>query len=167
MNTKAIIQREGHIYLNLTTRQHTLADGTVINGIVDPKDQYELEEQIMTDLYNYKDPKTGKRVVTFALRKQDAVLLGYGGETAGDIYYATAEGYNYDHCDGLSTCYGERGTSLSPIFVAAGKGLKQGFTTDRIIRQIDVAPTMAALLGVRMPAQAEGAPAYQILAEEF
>ena len=78
-----------------------------------------------------------------------------------------AEGYNYDHTDGLSTTYGEAGTSLSPIFIAAGKGLKQGVETDRIIRQVDVAPTICYLAGVRMPAQCEGAPVYQILADEF
>ena len=37
----------------------------------------------------------------------------------------------------------------------------------RVIRQVDVAPTIAALLGMRMPAQCEGAPIYQILANEF
>ena len=48
-----------------------------------------------------------------------------------------------------------------------GKGLKKSFKTDRIIRQIDLAPTVAALVGVRMPAQCEGAPAYQIFEEEL
>jgi len=45
--------------------------------------------------------------------------------------------------------------------------LKQGFETDRIIRQIDFAPTVAVLGGVRLPAQCEGAPVYQIFAEEL
>ena len=50
--TTAVLQREGHIYLNIKGRnKHTLADGTVIDGIVDPKDQNELEEKIMKDLY--------------------------------------------------------------------------------------------------------------------
>ena len=34
---------------------------------MDPTDQYELEEEIMTALYGYKDPETGKRVVALAL----------------------------------------------------------------------------------------------------
>lgn len=63
--------------------------------------------------------------------------------------------------------YGEGDTSVSPIFIAAGEGLKKGFETDRIIRQIDFAATVAALGGVRMPAQCEGAPVYQILEKEF
>lgn len=54
-----------------------------------------------------------------------------------------------------------------PIFIAAGEGLKHGFETERIIRQIDFAATVAALGGVRMPAQCEGAPVYQIFEEEF
>ena len=93
--------------------------------------------------------------------------MGYGGPTAGDICFWTADGYNYDHTDSLSTAIGAAGTSSSPIFIAAGKGLKQGFTTDRIVRQVDLAPTVCVMLGVRMPAQCEGAPIYQILAEEL
>ena len=54
-------------------------------------------------------------------------------------------------------------TSESPIFAIGGRGVKQNFYTERVIRQVDVAPTMAVLLGVRMPAQCEGAPVYQIL----
>ena len=44
----------------------------------------------------------------------------------------------------------------------AGPGIKQGFYTDRVIREVDFAPTVAVLGGVRMPAQCEGAPVYQI-----
>ncbi len=157
--TRAIIQREGHIYLNIKGRDP--------HGIVDPADQYELEEEIMTALYAYKDKNTGHRVVAVALRNRDAVLLGQGGPEAGDIICWHAEGYNFDHADCLSTTLGESDTSVSPIFIAAGKGLKTGFVTERIIRQIDFAPTVAVLGGVRMPAQCEGAPVYQILAEEF
>ena len=160
--TRAVSQQGNDIFINV--KDPKINKG---RGIVDPADKYELEEQIMTDLYGYKDPETGKRVIALALRKKDAVILGYGGETAGDIFFATAEGYNYDHCDPLSTCYGEGETSAFPIFIAAGKGLKQGYETDRIIRQVDVAPTVAVLLGCRFPAQCEGAPAYQIFAEEI
>jgi len=164
--TRAIIQREGHIYLNIKGRDKHVVDGVEIDGIVDPKDQYELEEQIMTDLYSLKSEETGHRIVSVALRNRDAVLLGQGGPEAGDIICWHAEGYNFDHADCLSTTYGENDTSVSPIFIAAGKGLKKGFETDRIIRQIDFAPTVAVLGGVRMPAQCEGAPVYQIFEEE-
>ena len=157
--TIAVANREGHIYLNLKGREP--------HGIVDPKDRFEVEEDIMTALYGYKDKVSGKRIVSVALRNRDAVLLGQGGPEAGDICYWMAEGYNFDHADCLSTTLGECDTSVSPIFIAAGKGIKEGFTTERIIRQIDFAPTIAAIGGVRMPRQCEGAPAYQIFTEEF
>lgn len=152
--TKAIAWGEQHIYLNLI--------GRTDHGIIDPKDQYEVEEEIITALYGYKNPKTGKRIISVALRNRDAVLLGQGGPEAGDICYWVAEGYNYDHADTLSTGLGEGHTSVSPIFIAAGKGIKTGYT-DRVIRQIDFAPTVATIGGVRMPAQCEGAPVYQII----
>ena len=166
--TRAINQRACHIYLNIKGRDtHTLPNGTVIDGIIDPADKYEAEEQLMTDLYSYKHPTSGKRVIAMALRNKDAVLLGMGGPECGDVIIWTAEGYNWDHADSLSTTWGDADTSVSPIFIAAGKGLKEGFTTDRIIRQVDVAPTICAMGGVRYPAQCEGAPIYQIIAEEL
>lgn len=157
--TIAVAPRANQIYLNMKGRDP--------HGIVEPADKYEWEEEIMTRLYGYKCPATGKRVVALALRNKDAVLLGMGGPECGDIIYWMAEGYNDDHTDSLSTTWGEADTSVSPIFIAAGKGLKKGYTTERIIREIDLAPTMAALGGVRMPAQCEGAPAYQIFEDEL
>lgn len=153
--TRAVAVRGNHIYLNIKGRDKY--------GIVEPEDQYELEEEIMTALYGYRHPETNHRAVAMALRNRDAVLLGMGGPECGDIIYWTAEGYNYDHCDGLSTTYGYADTSLSPIFIAAGKGIKKGYTTTRIIRQVDVAPTISVLGGVRMTRDCEGAPVYQIL----
>ena len=35
----------------------------------------------------------------------------------------------------------------------------------RQMREVDLAPTIAAIMGVRLPAQAEGAVVFQILAE--
>lgn len=155
--TRAVAVRGNHIYINLK--------GRAPQGWVDPQDQYELEESIMTDLYGYRDPQTRKRVIALALRNKDAIHLGMGGPECGDIIYWLAEGYNYDHGDSLSSTFGHSDTSVSPIFMAAGKGLKQGYETNRIIRIVDLAPTMATLAGVRMPRECEGAPIYQILAD--
>jgi len=157
--TRAVASQGNDIFINLKGREK--------NGIVDPSDKYELEEQIITDLYGYRHPVSNKRVIALALHNKDAILLGYGGPTAGDVCFWVAEGYNYDHTDSLSTTYGEGETSSSPIFVAAGPGFKESFETDRIIRQVDMAPTICWLFGTRMPAQCEGAIIYQILADEF
>ena len=163
-NTKAITNRSCDVWLNLKGRNtHVQSDGTVVEGIVDPADKYELEEEIITKLYELKHPITGKRVVSVALHNKDAVHFGMGGPECGDIVYFLHENYNQHHGDSLSTAWGEDYTSVSPIFIGAGPGFKSGEYTDRIIRQIDVAPTISALLGVRFPAQCEGSPAYQLL----
>ena len=157
--TRAIAHRSGHIQINLKGRYPT--------GIVEPEDKAALEEQIISDLYNYRDPITGRRVVALAMLNKDAVLLGMNGDRCGDIVFFMAEGFNIIHADSLSTQKGYFDTSVSPIFVAAGCGVKENYKVKRVIRQVDVAPTIAALTGLRMPRDCEGAPAYQILTEEF
>ena len=158
--TRAVQQRSNSIFINLKGRDRF--------GIVDPADKYELEEQLITDLYSYKDEKTGHRVVSMALHQKDANLLGLGGEyTSGDIIFFLHDDYLVDHGEGLSTATGYNDTTLSPIFVAAGPGIKEGFEMALFPREVDVTPTAAVLLGVRIPAQCEGSPAYSILSEEL
>lgn len=157
--TRAVQIRSNYIYINLKGRDKY--------GIVDPKDKYDLEEQLISDLYNYKDETTGKRVVGIALRNKDAVLIGTNGPECGDIFFTVEEGFNRLHGDGLTTAEGYFNTSVSPVFIAAGKGIKNNFITERVIRQVDVTPTIAVLLGTRIPSQCEGAPIYQILSDEF
>ena len=122
-----------------------------------------MEAQIISDLYNYRDPRTGKRVVSLALRNRDAIILGIGGNgDFGDVIFFMEEGFNVIHMDSLPTYRGYFDTSVSPIFVAAGAGIKHGYV-NRHIRQVDVAPTIASLLNVRVPAQNEGSVIHQIL----
>lgn len=154
--TRAVANRGNHIHINLKGRQP--------EGIVDPADKYALETQIISDLYNYRNAE-GKRVVSIALRNKDAEILGLSGEECGDILYWLEEGFNRLHGDSLSTFQGMHGSSVSPIFIAAGVGIKENYITERTVRTIDVAPTVATILGVPMPAQCEGAPVYQIFTE--
>ena len=90
-----------------------------------------------------------------------------GGEYAGDIMILIHEDYNFDHGESLSTACGHNDTSVSPIFVAAGPGVKPGYEIKGYVREVDVAPTAAVLLGVNIPADCEGAPAYQIFTERM
>ena len=157
-STKAVNARGNFIWINLSGRNKT--------GIVDPKDKEELERKIIDDLYSYKDPKTGKRLVSLALRNKDAALLGLSGPETGDIIFFIEEGFIKVHGDSLSTHRGYASTTVSPLFMAAGTGFKKGVYVNRVIREVDVAPTLATLGGVRMPAQCEGAPVYQIFNED-
>ncbi len=152
--TKAVFTRMNEIYINLK--------GKYATGIVDPADKYDLEADIITHFYNMKDEK-GHCPYSLVLRNKDAAVIGLGGPECGDLIVMQTDRHLGDHGDGLSTARGLAHTSQSPIFAAAGKGIKKNFKTTRVIREVDVAPTVAVLGGVRMPANAEGAPIYQIL----
>lgn len=156
--TRAVQTRSSYIWINLKGRQP--------NGIVAPEDKYALEEQIISDLYNYRHPISGKRTVAIALRNQDAAVLGLSGEETGDIIFMNKEGCCREHGESLSTYKGYFGTCISPIFLAAGQGLINEPKVKRVIRQVDLAPTIAELMKVPVPAQCEGAPVYQILTKE-
>lgn len=158
-NTKAVANRGNHIWINLKGRNAT--------GIVEPEDKYKVEEEIIDALYNYRDPETGRRIISIAMRNKEAAILGFSGPEVGDIVYWLEEGFNRVHGDSLPTQTGFYNTSVSPIFIAAGQGIKENFVTTRVVREVDMAPTVAALMGVRMPAQNEGSVVHQILSEEF
>lgn len=154
--TRAVAPRGGQININLKGRNP--------HGIVDPTDKYELEREIIDALYSYR--LNGKRVVAVAMRNKDAINLGTGGPECGDILYFLEEGVNRLHGDCLPEVNGYFDTCVTPIFIAAGKGIKENYDCPRIIRQVDVAPTLAYMLDVRMPKQVEGAVAYQILEDQ-
>lgn len=152
--TIAFAPRTCHIYLNIKGRDP--------HGIVDPKDQYQVEQEIIDKLYALRDKTTNRRLIALALRNKDALLLGCSGEEFGDIVYWSEEGFHRVHGDSLSTMTGELNTSVAPIFIAAGAGIKTGYT-ERVIREVDVTPTICEILAIKKPAQCEGAPVYQIL----
>ena len=154
--TKAVSSRNTSIYINEKGRWAT--------GIVEPDDVDALQDEIIAKLYSLRDEK-GRPIISLALKNRDATLIGMGGPECGDIVVMQADKHLFDHGDGLSTVTGLNHTSVSPIFAAAGKGIKENFKTTRYIREVDIAPTVAWLAGVRMPSQCEGAPVYQIIAD--
>ncbi len=155
--TRAVATRGTHIYLNLKGRD--------TYGIVDLEDQYALEDEIISALYSYR--YKGERIIQLALRNRDAKTLGMYGPECGDIVYFLKEGFNRIHGDSMTTTQGYWGSTVSPIVIFAGQGFKQGEKIDRIIQQVDFAATVAALGGVRMTRDCEGAPVYQIFDQEF
>ena len=96
-----------------------------------------------------------------------------GGPQGGDLYVALAPGYtaSADLQGRVVEAIPPRGEHLlSPerpamlaSFVIAGPGISKG-TDLGLVRQVDVAPTLGALLGIEAPAQAVGSPLCAALA---
>jgi predicted AlkP superfamily phosphohydrolase/phosphomutase len=160
-------------------------------GIVAPGEEYEAVcAQVITALYSVRDPETGLCPIALALKKEDAALLGHGGDRAADIVYFFQPGYSRggfsavpagvtlgdqerEMLIGESAGHGTHSGYLptaemgpftnKAMLVLAGPGVRKGYDRARPIRLIDVAPTLCQLLGIPSPAQSEGAVVQDLL----
>jgi hypothetical protein len=91
---------------------------------------------------------------------------GLGGPQGGDVYFDLARGYQPSGETDAALFEVRRPAGehlldperpeMQPVFLVTGNGVAAGTELGRI-RQIDVAPTLAALLGIDPPADATGA----------
>lgn len=153
--TKAINSRTSHIYINLKGREP--------GGIVEPEEYDALVQQIISDLYAYRDPVHGERVVSFCMTREEMECIGMGGPHCGDIFFQMRPDFQFEHanCPNHVT---NHGYSVGCVCMMVGAGIKQEVLA-RPIRNVDIVPTICHLVGNRMPANVEGGVIYQALAE--
>lgn len=150
--TKAVPQRSVYIYVNLKDRDP--------DGIVEPKDYEKVQNEIIKVLYDYTDPKTGKKPIAFALKKQDARIIGLYGDYIGDVVYGINPEVSGEHGRQLPT--GEWGMgSMKGLFIISGPGIKKNFALKRTIWLTDIVPTLCYLMDLPVPKDTEGAVIYQ------
>lgn len=147
-----------HIYISLKGRD--------ANGTVEQVDYDKLQSEIVGALNDVKDPADGQTVFARVLRRQELSALNLQNENSGDIVVQARPGF------ALSSAH-ERNAVLEPapflgasgydaslaalrgIFVAQGAGIRQGGRV-AVVRALDVAPTIAALLRFTPPTFVEG-----------
>jgi predicted AlkP superfamily phosphohydrolase/phosphomutase len=131
-------------------------------GIVAPEQEREVRRKVIAALKGIKDPQTGKVVVLDVMEPDQAQEPPLPPDA---LHLSIAPGYD------LSASL--RGDLVGPIrpqgthrvdsrrpymlgaFTMAGPGVATGVDVG-LIRQVDVAPTLCALLGIDPPAQAKG-----------
>ncbi len=152
--TRAINHRTSHIYINLKGREP--------EGIVEPEEYDALVQQIISDLYAYRDPVHGERVVSFAMNREEMECVGMGGAHCGDIFFQLNKNFQYEHanCPNHTT---NLGYSIGCLCMMVGAGIKKGETIARPIRNVDIVPTICEIVGNRMPKTVEGGVIYQAL----
>jgi predicted AlkP superfamily phosphohydrolase/phosphomutase len=175
--TQAYAQGMVHVYVNLQGREP--------HGSVKPGSEYEkVVESLIDTLYDIKDPKTAQRPIVLALSNKDAEFLGLSGQRVGDVVVAANAVYALDnrvrikeplfedlkvgfrdasiHGSQLpSLDLGENGT-IKSIFIAHGPRIKKGYVRKKPINMVDVAPTVAHILGISAPKDSEGAIMHDI-----
>ncbi|HOL21408.1 MAG TPA: alkaline phosphatase family protein [bacterium] len=151
--TKAAAQLSCYIYINLKSKYS--------NGIVEDNEYEKIQDEIIKALYDYTDPETGKKPIAFALKKQDARIIGLYGERIGDVIYGVYPEVSGEHGRQLTT--GEYGIgSMKGLFIAKGPNIKKGEIVKRTIWLTDIVPTICYLMDIPVPKDCEGAVLYQI-----
>ena len=154
--TKAYAQRTIHVYINLKGRN--------VEGIVDPADYDKVQEEIVEALKSYQHPKTGKLAFQLVLKKHEAEIIGHYGDRVGDVIYAVRPEADGEHGRELPTSR-VKGISIRSIFFMAGPNVKEDLHMKGLAFLTSVAPTIAYLLGIPVPAKAEGAILYEALVD--
>lgn len=170
-----------HIFINLKGRDP--------DGIVEPGDYARVQEEIIDALLAMRDPVTGTRVVSVAVKKEEAGTLGVfqkqGYDRIGDVLFALRPQYmanpfiypvGVKYRDGterlipnpegyepamlhrnftgvhltLPAC-----PEMHAMVVLAGDGVP-ALHRDTPMNVIDLAPTIAHVLGTPVPKDAEG-----------
>jgi predicted AlkP superfamily phosphohydrolase/phosphomutase len=150
----------GSVLINTTDRP---------GGIVAPAQEAEVRLKVIAALKAVRDPQTGKPVVADVLESRP------GQEPAlppGTLHLSLAPGYELsasvrgDVVGPLSPVGSHRVDPQQPFmhgaFVIAGPGVAPGVDLGHM-RQIDVAPTICALLGIDPPAHATGTVLHKAL----
>jgi 3-oxoacyl-[acyl-carrier-protein] synthase II len=108
------------------------------------------------------DGEGATRAVMLALKREDAAMLELGGPRTGDIVYALDPAFGLEHGEFLPTAAWGIG-DLRGLFIMAGPGVKQGVEIERVVRLVDVVPTVCHLAEWPVPAHCEGGILYQAL----
>lgn len=153
--TRAVAQRSVYIYVNLKGRDP--------QGVVEPGEEYEkVCDEIINVLYDYTDPKTGKKPIAFALKREDARMLGLYGDMVGDVIYGIRAEFSGEHGRQLPT--GEFGMgSMKGLLIMSGPNIKKNYVLTRTVWLTDIVPTICYLMDLPVPRDCEGAIIYQAL----
>jgi len=172
--TKALAAGQWHIYINVKGRDP--------GGIVEPGKEYrEVQDRIIKLLYDLKSPKTGEPCISIAVRGEDAAGLDYYGPSGlyGDVVFAARPGYTLDPpvTEDLLILKEQPGVArhgmhhptfrdVHAVCIMSGAGVKKGHVRDRPIHLTDMAPTVAHIAGMPIPAQADGTVLHDIIQKE-
>jgi predicted AlkP superfamily phosphohydrolase/phosphomutase len=150
-SSKALALASGgsaHIYLNLRERERP--------GVVPQEEYPALLDELVSTLSEVRGPN-GQPVFARIVRRQEMGSLHLSSPYSGDLFIQAEPGYvlsdewgkeeafepsNYYGGAGYDSALGE----MHGIFVSAGFGVREGETISAV-RVVDIAPTVARLLG--------------------
>jgi len=164
-----------NVYVNLKSRYK--------NGTVEDSEYEEIRREVIDVLRSCKD-QDGEYVVAFALRREDAPMIGLWGEHVGDVVFAYSPGFTWgnrilegegsikvggaNHGPQIPTAETEISSNYA-TFMIVGKDIKKGYVRpiNRMgpIKLVDIAPTISYILGIKPPRHSQGSILYDFFEE--
>jgi len=167
-----------HIWVNLQGREP--------EGAVPREQYERVRDDVISALLALRDPETGECPVQIAARREDLGAFGKAEERIGDVLFFLRPGYTTwdgtleslrfqqispermaaplvvpsEEVVGHHTPHLPRARldlfANAAFSALAGPGVRAGYRRPHPIRLVDVAPTVASLMGVRAPGDAQG-----------
>lgn len=146
------------------------------DGIVAPEDYTALQTQIATLFRELTDPATGEAAFARVALRQELPALHLDHLHSGDIFLQASPGYTLDHQRGAPAVFGPAAVfgqhgydsalpEMRPFFIAAGAGVPASGAVIPAIRLVDLAPTIAWLLGFPPASSMDGQPIPALLSQ--
>ncbi len=161
-----------NVYVNLKSKY--------VNGIVDDSEYEEIRKEVIDVLRSCKDDE-GEYAVLFALRREDAPLVGLWGPHIGDVVFVYSQGFTWgvrllsgtwikvggaNHGPQPPTAETDLASNYAAFFII-GPGIKKGYIRPidfmGPVYLVDIAPTVAYLLGILPPRHSQGRILYDFL----
>lgn len=161
-----------NIYVNLKSRYR--------DGIVSDEEYEDIRGKVIDILRSCKDDD-GEYAILFALRREDAPIIGLWGPYIGDIVFVYNHGFTWGVklSERISVKVGGANHGPQPptsetdfssnyaTFIIFGPGIKKNYVRpiDFLgpIFLVDIAPTISFLLGIRPPKHSQGKILYDFL----
>ena len=167
---------ESYIVINLEGREE--------DGCVSIEEYENLRSRIIKILEDVRDPETEERVLQIVLKKEDAAIFGMYGDRVGDIIFLLKTEYSrpiskvkvgeqvlaerglYEYTRGEHHAFFPVATkgvgSILATAVFYGPGIRKVVRRNRPIQLIDIAPTLAHILGINVPSKSEGSILFEM-----
>ena len=161
-----------NVYVNLKSRY--------VNGVVEDSEYEKIVNEVIDVLRSCKD-QDGEYVVLFALRREDAPLVGLWGPHIGDVVFVYSQGFTWGTASFETGSIRVGGANHGPqpptaetelasnyaVFMITGPGIKKSYKRNEEfmgpVYLTDIAPTVAYLLGVKPPRHSRGCVLYDFL----
>jgi len=171
--SREIDWQRSKVFIDLTNL-YVNVKGRYEGGVVEESEYESVRDEAIDILRSCKD-QDGEYVLSFALRREDASVVGLWGENVGDVVFAYSPGFTWGHSlNGGQGSTRVGGATHGPkiptaetdissnyaTFMVVGGDAKRGYRrpVERVgpVQLVDVAPTVSHLLGIDPPRHSQG-----------